>query len=320
MMRTVPAFRASLSMVAACALLLQGCAETASSAPPGYSAAADDPCQAERKTLQARNDYFTASILTGAAVGGAAAGLATGSPIRALLAAAAGAGAGAVGGYYASKKENLASKARLAEAIHGDLSREIQEVDTTTANFLTLAQCRFEAARGIKTELEAQRVTREVAAGRLGRQRALFDEDIAFADSLGAKMTQRGGEFEFASAELLKDDPASQQELERRRAEQVRLEADIAPAAGTPAPSAPTPAVAVVPAPRARLASVQPAQRVGSPASPPNDVPGVAQLTESNQVKRKAFGAQVAEAKVAATSSFDLDAKITGAPVAITVG
>ena len=306
-MRTASTLRASLSVLAACGLLLQGCAETASSAPPGYSVAADDPCQAERKTLQARNDYFAASIISGAAIGGAAGGLATGSPIRALIAAAAGAGAGAIGGYYANKKENIASKARLAEAVHGDLSREIQEVDTTTANFLTLAQCRFNAAQAIKTDFEAQRVNREDAAGKLARQRALFDEDVAFADSLGAKMTQRGGEFEFASAELLKGDTAAQQELEKRRAEQIKLETDVAPAAG------PAPAVATPPAPRPRVASVQPTQRLRTLPAPPGDVAGVAQLSESNQLKRKAFGDEVAEAKVAANTSFDLDAKISGA-------
>ena len=49
-------------------------------------------------------------------------------------------------------------------------------------------------------------------------------------------------------------------------------------------------------------------------APPPNDAVGVVQLTESNQVKRKAFGDTVSEAKVAANTSFDLDAKISGAP------
>lgn len=66
-------------------------------------------------------------------------------------------------------------------------------------------------------------------------------------------------------------------------------------------PAQPRPA----PAPR-------PAQVAEAP--PPNDAVGVVQLTESNQVKRKAFGDQLQEAKVAANTSFDLDAKISGAP------
>ena len=74
------------------------------------------------------------------------------------------------------------------------------------------------------------------------------------------------------------------------------------PLAARPAQPRPAPA----PAPR-------PAQVAEAP--PPNDAVGVVQLTESNQLKRKAFGDQLQEAKVAANTSFDLDAKISGAPV-----
>jgi len=327
MKHPLPGFKRSFAVIAASALLLQACAQPTSVAPPGYAAVAGDPCQVGRQALQERNDYFAASIVTGAAVGGAAAGLASGSPIRALIGAAAGAAAGSIGGYYTKKKENLASTARLAEAVHGDLSREIQEVDTTTANFLTLAECRFNAARSIKAEFQAQRVGREEAAAQLARQRALFGEDVAFAESLGAKMTQRGGEFEFASTELLKDDPAARQELEKRRLEEARLAAP-APAAG-PVADAPSPALIAAPtatrpavSPRPLQASVQPTQRLRtSPAAaPPTDVAGVAQLTESNQIKRKAFDEQVAEAKIAAGASFDLDAKISDAPRRVNLG
>lgn len=317
MKHPMPGFKGSFAVVAACALLLQGCAQPTSAAPPGYAAIVGDPCQVGRQALQERNDYFAVSIISGAAVGGAAAGLATGSPLRALFGAAAGAAVGSIGGYYANKKENLASKARLAESVHGDISREIQEVDTTTANFLTLAECRFNAARNIKSEFQAQRIGREEAASQLARQRALLGEDVAFAESLGAKMTQRGGEFEFASTELLKDDPAARQELEKRRLEQVRV-AEVAPAS-----IAPPAATSVPTTPRPAQASVQPTQRprtAPAVAAPPADVAGVAQLTESNQIKRKAFGEQVAEAKVAADASFDLDAKISGAPRRVTVG
>jgi len=57
-----------------------------------------------------------------------------------------------------------------------------------------------------------------------------------------------------------------------------------------------------------------PAQRVASAAPPPTDVAGVAQLTETNQLKRKALNDDVAQAKLASSSAFELDGKISRVP------
>jgi hypothetical protein len=84
---------------------------------------------------------------------------------------------------------------------------------------------------------------------------------------------------------------------------------------GRPLGPTPRPQTAARPAP---APAARPAATAEAP--PPNDVAGVAQLTESNQLKRKAFGDQIAETKVAANSAFDLDAKISGAPAGAIAG
>jgi hypothetical protein len=119
----------------------------------------------------------------------------------------------------------------------------------------------------------------------------LFNEDVAYAEQLGAKMDQRGNEYSFASNELVKNDPQAQRE--------IAAQAQSAPARPT-APRRTTPGTPP-PAP---------------PPAPPNSTVGVAQLTESNQLKRKALTDDVAQSKVAATTAFDLDAKISQVPPA----
>jgi hypothetical protein len=359
MTRLAAALKGSISTLAICGLLLQGCAEQqgGGTAPsPGLAIAADDPCANNRQTMKGSNDYFIAGALAGGAAGGLAAGLATGSVIRGLIGAAAGATAGAIGGYYAAQRDKFAtSRPRLVEAIYFDTSREGEEVDKATANFQALAQCRFNAANAINADFRAQRISREQAEARLARQRALFDEDAAVATTLGVKMTERASEFDFAATELLKDDPEQKKQLEQRRAEQARLDADAAsvaaasaapapattpaPAAApalrpapaarpataapaaTPAPAAPAASAPAAPAPRPVQAAVQPMQRVRTlPVAAPVDAAGVSQLTDSNRIKRRAFSEQLTEVKTSADSAFKIGASISQAPTAATAG
>jgi hypothetical protein len=362
MTRLAAALKGSISTLAICGLLLQGCAEQqgGGTAPsPGLAIAADDPCANNRQTMKGSSDYFITGALAGGAAGGLAAGLATGSVIRGLIGAAAGATAGAIGGYYASQRDKFATnRFRLVEAIHFDTAREGEEVDKATANFQALAQCRFNAANAINADFRAQRISREQAEARLARQRVLFDEDAAVAASLGAKMTERASEFDFAAAELLKDDPEQKKQLEQRRAEQARLDADsasvaaatapapapagtparaAAPAprpapaprsapaaaapAATPAPAAPAASATAAPAARPVQAAVQPTQRVRTlPIAAPVDAAGVSQLTDSNRIKRRAFSEQLTEVKTSADSAFKIGASISQAPTAATAG
>jgi hypothetical protein len=50
------------------------------------------------------------------------------------------------------------------------------------------------------------------------------------------------------------------------------------------------------------------------PAATPNTTTGVVTLTESNQVKRQAFSADVQQAKAAAATAFELEGSISRAP------
>ena len=47
-----------------------------------------------------------------------------------------------------------------------------------------------------------------------------------------------------------------------------------------------------------------------------NDVAGVAQLTDTNRVKRRAFSEQVTQVRATAENAFNIDAKISRAPAA----
>jgi len=338
--RLAAVLRCSVSTLAVCGLLLQGCAEGGSGTRPALVVSADDPCGPQRQTLKETEDYFFASILGGAAVG-AAAGLATGSPIRALIGAAAGAAAGGIGGYYAYRSDNIKDKARLAEAVHGDVARENDQVDGATAKFRGLAQCRFAAAEAAKADFQAGRIGRDEAQRRIDRQRFLFEEDAQYADRLGAKINERGNEFDIASAEMLKEDPEAKQLLQQRQQQEAAAAATAPVVAPTPAPATTPAPAAARPAPQPRPATAAPAatpaprppqQQAAAPVSrapvtrtvpvvaPPVDTAGVAQLTDSNRLKRRAFTEQVSEAKSAAATAFNIDAKISGEPARLIAG
>jgi len=350
MTRLAAALKSSISAVAIASLLLQGCAAPSGSEGPAYAAAAGDPCTPQRTALKDSEDYFVSGIAMGAVAGGAIGALATGSVIRALAAAAAGAAAGAVGGYYAYKSDNIKDRKQLVSSIHSDVAAEVEQIDSATAAFRTLAQCRFNAAQAVKADFQASRIGRTEAEQRLEQQRTLFAQDVQFAESLGVKMEKRATEYEFASSELLKDDPEARRQLEERRAQQAKLDAEAAardqaqaaaaaasastpapaqtapasppPRATTPRPAAPAAASPAPAAPR-QQASVQPTQRtrtvpVAVPA--PADAAGIGQLTDSNRIKRRAFSDQLVDAKATAEVTFKIDDRITAAPTSARLG
>lgn len=308
------------SSVSALALLigtmaLQGCQGTAipGLTTPSYAIAADDPCRAERASLKAVEDYFTRSMIQGAAagavVGGAAGALLGSDRLKgALIGMTAGAVVGAAGGYFVAKQRQASSQDALVRGVYQDMAMENEQIDRTTAAFRAVRDCRFRTANGIKASYAAGRVEREAAQRQLAQVRTLFEQDVAYAESLGAAIDTRSNEYRNAADELVKSDPAAQQALATRRAEQSAAEAAArapAPQAARPAPRArsqPTPPPAPAPAP------------VAAPAPPPADAAGVAQLAESNQIKRQALGEAVREARVAAADTFDLAQPISRVP------
>jgi len=340
------------------AIELSGCS---SAGGPGlfssYTVAADDTCGDYKSQLKGYRDFFFSSMLEGAAIGagvGALSGyLIGGNAQGALIGAAAGGVIGAAGGYYAAKQKAAAGNQQtLANSVYADLSHENGEIDGVTQAFNNLRDCRLRTAQTVKSDLAARRISREEAEAKLKKIHDWFLADIDFADALGAKMTERGGEYATASDQMLTSDPAARQTLDQRRASTPSAGAAAAPSGGG-ARLVATEAARVreeKSADSKQIAGLAPGEpvtvlerdesangwteiklrdgRTGYVASrllrpagarpatpPPQDVAGVAQLTESNQLKRKALTDDIAQAKTEANgSAFQLSGSISRQP------
>jgi hypothetical protein len=279
--------------MAAGALVLSGCTGGAGGSmgmgTSGYTVSANDACGPQRAQLRSYQDYFYQSMATGAVAGAAAGGLAGaligGNWQSALIGAGAGAVVGAAGGYFAAKQHANGDPGQLSQSVYQDVSMENTQIDAVTASFLRLKDCRFQSAQLVKEDYKAGRLSREAAQAKLTEIRGLFNEDVAFAESLDAKMNERGNEYQYASTELTKLQAAPPPQ----------------PAPAQPAPAQPTtakPAAAPKPAPS---------------AAPPANA-NVAQATATNQLKRKALSDDVQQAKVTANSAFDVEGKISQRP------
>ncbi|HZT51845.1 MAG TPA: SH3 domain-containing protein [Stellaceae bacterium] len=262
---------------------------------------------------------------------------------------------GATGYYLAKQKAANGNQSALTDSVYQDLSRENSQIDGVTQAFDNLRDCRIRSAQQVKADLDAQRISRDEAQARLAKVRGWLLEDIDFADALGAKMGERGNEYAEASNQMLQADPAAKQILARREsaapaaaagtgglvaAEAARVREDKSASSRQIASLTPGEPVTVLqrdesaggwtqvrlndgrtgyvasrllrPAgargPTARTATA-------SAAPPPKDVAGVAQLTESNQLKRKTLGDDIAQAKTEANgSAFQLSGSISRAP------
>jgi len=335
-------------VLSAATLALTGC-ETS-----GFNVASDDACAAERTELKSYQDFFFRSMVegavAGAVVGGLAGALIGGNTSSALIGAGAGAVAGGVGGYFLAKQKATSDRTVLTQSVYKDVSAENAQIDNVTASFRKLRDCRFRSAEAVKNDFAAGKLSREDAQKKLAKTRDLFQEDITFAESLGAKMNQRGAEYQNASDEMVKLDPSAKQTLAAREAaaggaasviyvanEAARVRAEPSTSSKQIAALAPDEAVTPVGAVAGKSTwmhvqlkdgrsgyvasrllrqegTAAPVRKVASAAPPPTDVAGVAQLTETNQLKRKALNDDVEQAKVASSSAFELDGKISRVP------
>jgi hypothetical protein len=332
-------------------LAVQGCAGSSGGMFGGsYTIAADDACGSQRQDLKAFQDYFFSSMVQGAAIGALTGGLAGGLIGGNLQGAAIGAGAGAlVGGatgYYVAKQKANNDPVGLTNSVYQDVSTENSQIDSVSLAFVRLRDCRLRTAEAVKRDYGGKTVTREDAQGKLQRIRALFVEDVNFAEGLGSKMAQRGGEYQNASDQIVQMDPAAKQTLAQRQAstprasgprlvanEAARVRSAPSPSGAQVAALAPgesmtqvtggnTPAdwthVQLRDGKTGFVASrlVRPAGSAApSAAPPPHDAAGVAQLTESNQLKRKALSDEIAQAKSDANgSAFELSGSISLMP------
>lgn len=319
-----------------------------------YTVDSDDTCGDYKTQLRSYRDFFFTSILVGAAAGATVGGitgyLAGGSTKDTLLGAGLGGVVGGVGGYFVAKQKAAnGNQTELTNSVYDDVKKENSEIDGATQAFRKLRDCRIHTARLVKSDLAQRRISHDDAASKLKEIHDWLEEDIDFADALGAKMDERGSEYADASGKL-ESSPGAKRAVARHKAPPSSASSDTGDSgSGTLVASE---AVRVREQPTtssAQIASLSPGNSVtpitddkptadwthvqlgdgrsgyvasrllgppGTGASgggaPPKDVAGVAQLTDSNQLKRRALKDDIAQAKNEANgSTFELSGAIS---------
>jgi hypothetical protein len=342
-------------LIAALTILCSGCAGAGGGGMFGssYTVAADDSCGTQRQALKAYQDYFFASMIQGAAIGalgGGLAGLALGGNAQsAAIGAGAGALVGGTVGYYSAKQKANSNPAELTNSVYTDVNHENGQIDGVSATFNNLRDCRLRSAEAVKRDYREKRIPLADAQTRLQTIRQRYLEDVDFAAGLGKKMDERGGEYQNASTQIMTLDPNASATLARRESAgggsggagrgglvanesaRVHEQADASSrqvgtvAQGTnvqPINDTGTPAdwthVQLSNGKSGYVVSrlLRPAGTAApSRAAPPSDAAGVAELTQSNQLKRKALSDEVASARTEANgSAFELQGGISRAP------
>lgn len=182
----------SLFTIFICSLLITGCASLGGTYPEDEG----DICANQRGDLRRTEDYFVKQGITNV-LGGAVIGAASGAIISAItggdvgtsatIGAAAGAGAG------------------LVKTLFESVNKENQQIDMATNAFNALSQCRFNAAEQVRGDFRSGRLSKPDAAIKLGDLKGRFNEDIAIANRIGAKISERSDQFQ---NNLVKEDPA----------------------------------------------------------------------------------------------------------------
>jgi len=352
--RPAAAFVVTMTMAMTCS----GCAGGGGVFGSNYTVAADDSCGVQRQALKSYQDFFFASMIQGAAigaVGGGLAGLALGGNAQsAAIGAASGALLGGTLGYYQAKQKANTDPAALTNSVYQDVYHENGEIDGVSAAFNNLRDCRLRSAAAVKADYQAKRISQSDAQSQLQLIRQRYLEDVEFAAGLGKKMDERGGEYQSASDQIMDTNPNAKTTLARREASgggrhapsgslvanesaRVHEQADtssrqvgtvaegsyVEPITGDDTPADWTHVqlsngrTGYVVSRLLRPAGSAAPSRAAPP--PPSDAAGVAQLTESNQLKRKALTDQVASAKDEANgSAFDLSGGISRVPARFT--
>ncbi|MGH7087811.1 MAG: SH3 domain-containing protein, partial [Stellaceae bacterium] len=330
-----------------CAVALGGCSDMSNplSLGTGYAVASDDACAPERQSLKSFQDYFFSSMVEGAVGGGLVGGLAgylAGKDTKStLIGAGAGAFAGGIGGYYLAKQKANSDPVAVTDSVYQDVSHENQQIDAVSLAFTNLRNCRLRSAEAVKSDYAAGRIGKDAAAAKLQQIRQRFVEDTNFAQSLGSKMAERGSEYQSASDQILQLNPGARQQAAQSEAVATgpQLVANVnARVHETPSESGPQvallrPGEAVnsvsganapadwtqirLPDGRVGFVASRLVRSAGSPAParaapPPESAVGVAELTQSNQLKRKALSDQIADAQTDANgSAFQLSGGIS---------
>ena len=303
--------------------LLSGCSSLSV-----YQDDKSDICYSARSELRQSEHYYAESIVQGVAVGGVAgAGLGaltaaiSGGNVgsAALIGGISGAVVGGVGGYYLAKQKDISDEQSLAASVRGDILAENGEIDRTAVAFARLRDCRFAASERIKAEFKAGRISRDVAVKQLDDLRRQFDDDMKMSQELGLKMGGRLTEFQDANNKILEKDPNARAILNAEKlsktqtvtatdVESTKPEPEVLKSTKkktkkqlkTDQPSAPKAAevIAKTPVPVAKTPATSSAVEV-------------AHVTETNQIKQKAFVDQIDKAKSQAKAAFSLEGSVS---------
>lgn len=273
--------------VMAASIVLSGC-QTAAPSQYGAGDVAQDVCYAEHRELANSQNYFAEEIVkgavTGAILGGLSGAILSGGRGGAI---AAGAATGAVAGgsmaYWQARQRDARDRFALARTIHGDLVREIGEIDRVSTTFAKVRACRTHHAALVKADFKAGRLSREQAKAKLHALWQQYQSDIEVAESISGKMAERGAGYRSASDELTKMDGGT-------------------PATTTTATSSSTKSTTTKTASTKKTTTTA---KTVDPSSTPQTAQGVAELTSSSQVKQASFTQEVQQAK-SDQAQFDL--------------
>ncbi len=187
-------------------LLVTACAPSPAPAPPtdGFATDPADACAAQQRNLANARSLFAASVITGAAVGGAAGstvririggiGVVPGSAM-ALGGLAAGALAGAaVGSYLEQRRAAAADDAALAAAVTSDVARENDNIDLARNAAEFLLDCRLRRAADIREAVRAGTLPDAQGSAQLATLRAQAARDLALARDVESRIAARDGE------------------------------------------------------------------------------------------------------------------------------
>ncbi|MSP27548.1 MAG: hypothetical protein EXR80_03650 [Methylococcales bacterium] len=284
-----------------------------------------DICYTWRSQLRAAEHYYAQSIAEGAAIGGlsgagigaVAAAISGGDiGIAALIGGLSGAVAGGIGGYYNAKQKDMADEQALAASVRNDIVASNGEIDRTSVAFAKLRDCRFAAADRIKSEFKAGHVPRDKAIKQLNELKIQFDEDIKIAQELGMKMGGRLTDFQNANNQILAKDPSARAVLDAEKISMIQNQPIVGLEEVEPTPTKkqskkhkktvqpPTPTVVKKPINKTQTPTP-------SIAAKPAAAVEVAHVTESNQIKQKAFVDQVDKAKAQAKVAFSLEGTVS---------
>jgi len=257
-----------------------------STAPHEFSTRAGDTCQAQRRELESVEEYFNQSLVEGTALGvftgaltGAAIGYASNGTKGAVIGAVGGAAAGGAGGYFIARSQAIQDRNSLVRTVYDEASKENIQVNRATAAFASLRDCRYTSAQAIRDSYRQGTMSQAEAEKQLAYQRELFDEEVAYAEKIGAHMKTRNANFLSAAVELEKTDP-----------QPVIVE------------NTPPPKKKAATKSKATAAKAPPAK----PVAPPNSTAGVKAVAESNQDGVQAFASNIELAKADRASKFNL--------------